>query len=147
MGRRPGEQAPARKSLTPRYLLDTHIWVRWLSAPNKLTREQTRVMDEADRRREPFAISAISLLEAAVLSGRRTRDEISFDDLVERFSSDSAIQTLPLTLEIAIEVEAIGDSLRDPADRAIVATARVHRLKLITSDERIIDSGLVPVIA
>jgi PIN domain nuclease of toxin-antitoxin system len=37
--------------------------------------------------------------------------------------------------------------LRDPADQAIVATARVHRLKLVTSDQRIIESKLVPVIA
>jgi prevent-host-death family protein len=37
--------------------------------------------------------------------------------------------------------------LRDPADRAIVATARVHRLRLITADRRIIDSKLVTVIA
>lgn len=35
---------------------------------------------------------------------------------------------------------------RDPADRAIVATARVHRLRLVTSDQRIIESKLVPVI-
>ena len=49
-------------------------------------------------------------------------------------------------MEIAGEVAAMGDSLRDPADRAIVATARVHRLKLITSDQRIIESGLVSVI-
>jgi PIN domain nuclease of toxin-antitoxin system len=31
-------------------------------------------------------------------------------------------------------------------DRVIVATARTHRLKLVTSDQRIIDSQLVPVI-
>lgn len=130
-----------------RYLLDTHILVRWLSTPNKLTREQTRVMDEGVRRREPFAISAITLLEVAVLSGRRTRDEIPFAELLDRFGSHPAIQTMPLTLEIAVEVAAIGAGLRDPADRAIVATARVHRLKLITSDQRIIASGLVPVIA
>jgi PIN domain nuclease of toxin-antitoxin system len=47
---------------------------------------------------------------------------------------------------VAAEVSAIGGTLRDPADRAIVATARVHRLKLLTSDERIIDSGLITVI-
>jgi PIN domain nuclease of toxin-antitoxin system len=36
--------------------------------------------------------------------------------------------------------------LRDSADRTIVATARVHRLRLLTSDRRIIDSKLVSVI-
>jgi PIN domain nuclease of toxin-antitoxin system len=35
--------------------------------------------------------------------------------------------------------------LLDPADRTIVATARVHGLRLVSSDRRIIDSGLVTV--
>jgi PIN domain nuclease of toxin-antitoxin system len=125
--------------------VDTHILVRWLDTPHKLSREQLRVLREAARRSEPIAISGITLLEIAVLSGRRSLREIPFDKLIDKLSSDSTIQTLPLTPEIAGEVAAIGGSL-DPADRAIVATARVHRLKLITSDERIIDSGLVPVI-
>jgi hypothetical protein len=36
--------------------------------------------------------------------------------------------------------------LRDPADRAIVASARVHNLRLVTSDRRIIESKLAPVV-
>jgi PIN domain nuclease of toxin-antitoxin system len=49
-------------------------------------------------------------------------------------------------VDVAAEVAAIGGSLRDPADRATVGTARVRRLRLVTSDQRIIDSGLVPVV-
>jgi PIN domain nuclease of toxin-antitoxin system len=52
---------------------------------------------------------------------------------------------LPLTYEVALEVASLA-ALRDPADRAIAATARVHRLRLVTSDLRIVASGLVPVI-
>jgi PIN domain nuclease of toxin-antitoxin system len=37
--------------------------------------------------------------------------------------------------------------LRDPSDRAIVATARVRNLRLLTSDQRIIGSNLVAVVA
>ncbi len=55
-------------------------------------------------------------------------------------------QILPLTVEIASEMALMGRALRDPADRAMVATARVHRLKMLTSDQRIIDSRLVAVI-
>jgi len=36
--------------------------------------------------------------------------------------------------------------LRDPVDSAIVATARVHGLKLLTADQRIIQSKLISVI-
>jgi PIN domain nuclease of toxin-antitoxin system len=52
---------------------------------------------------------------------------------------------LPLTYEVATEAASLANP-RDPADRAIVATARVHRLRLVTSDQRIIESKLVPVI-
>jgi PIN domain nuclease of toxin-antitoxin system len=46
---------------------------------------------------------------------------------------------------VALDVAALR-VLRDPADRAIAATARVHRLRLVTSDQRIIESKLVPVV-
>ena len=56
------------------------------------------------------------------------------------------LQVLPVTFEIASEVASMGRALQDPADRAIVATACVHRLTLVTSDQRIIESKRVPVI-
>jgi PIN domain nuclease of toxin-antitoxin system len=107
-----------------------------------------RVLRDAVRRHEPVAISAITLLEIAVLFGEgRTRSEIPLNELLNEFDSNPAFQIIPLTVEVAAEVAALGGSLRDPADRAIVSTARVRRLGLITSDRRIIDSGLVPVVA
>jgi PIN domain nuclease of toxin-antitoxin system len=51
---------------------------------------------------------------------------------------------LPLTVDVAIESEQLGDSFPpDPADRLIAATARVHDLTLITSDRSIRKSGAV----
>ena len=135
------------KPLSPRLLLDTHIAVRWLAEPNKLSREQKRALEQTVNRNEPVAICAITLLEIAVLlRDRGTRMEISPRDLLAQIDTNPAIQVLPLTLEIAIEVAAIGNSLKDPADRAIVAAARVHRLTLVTSDQRVIDSKLVATI-
>ncbi|MEO8368265.1 MAG: PIN domain-containing protein, partial [Candidatus Solibacter sp.] len=60
--------------------------------------------------------------------------------------SNPIFRILPITTEIAREVAALRDALRDPGDTAIVATARVHHLWLLTSDQPIIDSSLVPVI-
>jgi PIN domain nuclease of toxin-antitoxin system len=60
--------------------------------------------------------------------------------------TNPAIRIIPLTADVVHEVAAIGDALRDPADRVIVATARIHRLRLLTADQRIIDSDLVSVI-
>jgi PIN domain nuclease of toxin-antitoxin system len=133
--------------LNPRYLLDTHILVRWLAEPKRLSREQIRVLRDAAHRRELIAISAMSLLEIAIVfGGESARSLVYAQTIFDAISSNPAIEIIPLSFEIASEVAAIGKTLRDPADRAIVATARVGRLKLITSDERIVASGLVGVI-
>jgi PIN domain nuclease of toxin-antitoxin system len=132
--------------LRPRLLLDTHIVVRWLTNPKKLSREQSRVLESAIRQAEPLTLSAISLLEIALLgSGGKLGLKVALEELFEDLQSP-VFQILPLTYEVAAEVVSLG-VLRDPADRAIVATARVHRLRLVTSDQRITESKLVAVVA
>jgi len=131
--------------LLPRFLLDTHILVRWLIEAKRFSREQLRLIEGAVRRNEPLALSAISLIEIAGLTSLgklRLRIEEVFADL----QSNSLLHVLPLTYEIALEVASLGRVLPDPADRTIVATARVHRLRLITSGRRIAECGLVPVV-
>lgn len=89
----------------------------------------------------------MSLVEIALLFGRdSTRMKKSAAEMFGDLSDNTVLSLFPITLEIASEVATLGDALRDPADRTIVATARVHRLKLVTSDQRIIESGLVPVV-
>jgi PIN domain nuclease of toxin-antitoxin system len=128
-------------------MLDTHVLVRWLADPKKLSRHQTRVLDEAVRRGEQVALSAVTLLELAILlTGDSPRIHANPIELFSELTSNPAFLILPLTVEVAIEVVLLGHLLRDPADRAIVATARVHRLGLLTSDQRIIESKMVSVI-
>ncbi len=88
----------------------------------------------------------MTLLEIAVLlSGGSTRIKSSVSDLFASFEDEASIQILPLSIRVAAEAGMLV-GLRDPADRAIVATARVHGLRLLTSDQRIIEANLVPVI-
>jgi PIN domain nuclease of toxin-antitoxin system len=133
--------------LKPRFLLDTHIVVRWLSDPRRLSREQTRVLEDVARTGEPIALSGITLLEIAVVFGSgRHRMRSTPAELLSTLDANPAFQVLPITVDIATEVATMGGSLSDPADRAIVATARVHRLRLITADRRVVESHLVPVV-
>jgi PIN domain nuclease of toxin-antitoxin system len=130
----------------PRLLLDTHVLLRWLFEAKKLSGPQLRAVESAVRRGEPVAVSAISLLEIAVLgSGERPRLKTSLEEFFQTLNSNSNLRILPLTGEVALDVASLS-VLRDPADRAIVATARVHRLRLVTSDQRIIESKLVQVV-
>jgi PIN domain nuclease of toxin-antitoxin system len=128
-----------------RFLLDTHILIRCLTEPAKLSRDQLRVIERAAGSDEYVAISDVTLLEIAFLLSAG-RLQVSINDLLGEFDNRPAIRILPVTPEIASDVVSLIHSLRDPLDAAIVATARVHGLRLLTSDRRIIDSGLVPVI-
>jgi PIN domain nuclease of toxin-antitoxin system len=131
--------------MLPRLLLDTHVAVRWLIEARRLSQEQVRALERAVRRSEPVALSAISLLEIAVLTSEG-KLRLPLVDFFDELQANPLFRILPLTFEIASEVASLGRTLRDPADRTIVATARVHRLRLVTSDQRIIGSKLVPVV-
>ena len=132
--------------MNPRFLLDTHILLRWLYAPGKLSREQCRVIEDAERRGECVGVSAFSLLEIVLLNEGRQRLSVSLDQVFHELDTNPALRIIPLTMDVSREVAALGDSLRDPGDRVIVATARIHRLRLLTADQRIIESNLVAVI-
>jgi len=85
-------------------------------------------------------------LEIALLaSGEKPSLNVSLDEFLQDLNSNPVFRILPLTYEVALDVASLG-ALRDPADRVIAATARVHRLRLLTSDRRIIGSKLVQVV-
>lgn len=65
--------------------------------------------------------------------------ECTVEDFVEVGTADNGLQLLELSPEILIEsVRLPGDMHRDPSDRMLVATARVHGLTLITGDKQIL---------
>lgn len=128
-----------------RFLFDTHILIRCLTEPAKLSRDQLRVIERAAALDERVAISDVTLLEIAFLLSAG-RLQVGMNDLLRDFENRPPIRILPVTPEIASDVVSLIHTLRDPLDAAIVATTRVHGLKLLTSDQRIIASGLVSVI-
>jgi PIN domain nuclease of toxin-antitoxin system len=92
------------------------------------------------------ALSAVSLLEIAVLaSGEKSVLKVPLDEFFRDLNANPVFRILPLTYEVALDAASLS-VLRVSTDRAIAATARVHRLRLVTSDQRIIDSKLVPVV-
>ena len=128
-----------------RYLLDTQAWL-WSVLDHPRLSRRVRARLKAVPPEEPIGLAAISLKEAAwhLARGRVVVDE-SFGPWplwLRAAASSSLLQVLPLTVDVAIESEHLGESFPpDPADRLITATARVHDLTLITSDRLIRKSG------
>lgn len=135
-----------RASLTP-LLLDTHAWVWWLTRPERLSRKQRTAIERVRRAaRQPLLVSVISCWEVALLAHRgRLRFSLAPDEWLTRATSIPGLEVVPLSLSIigtAVRIE----SLRDPADQLVVATALERGARVVTSDARIVDSDVVSVV-
>ena len=119
-------------------VLDTHIWVWWVHGNEKLTYEQFEFIQENEN--DEIGISVISLWEIAKLvENGRLELPTSLEKWFSQALSYPGVQIIELTPEIAAESTRLpGEFHRDPADQIIVATARILKCKLVTSDERIL---------
>jgi len=116
-------------------LLDTHVWLWWLTGAGRLPPAQRRALDAAAQR-EPPAISAISLWEAQMLVARgRLQPTEDFARWIERVAGPEVVTILPIDVEVIQALHGLPSTFHgDPADRIIVATARAHALRLATHD-------------
>lgn len=129
-------------------VLDTHVLLWWFSDSKRLSRGQLRALSKVSAD-NPAHVSDISLWEIATLAQLgRIRLKMPLREWLDNALEPPWVELHAISPAIAVEVAALPASFhRDPGDRIIVATARVLGARLLTLDEAIIDSGLVPVIA
>jgi PIN domain nuclease of toxin-antitoxin system len=122
-----------------KYLLDTHALVWALDNPEQIPARCRRLLLE--RTSLPLGIAAISLWEIATKAsaGKLILDK-PLGDWLAAAVRPPFVTILPLDERVAVESSQLPAPFhRDPADRMIVATARVHGLTLLTKDEAIRD--------
>ena len=125
------------------HLLDTHTILWTLEDDVRLGQAARKIVSKAVS--HELAISALSLLEISMLIEKR---RIQLDgapiDFLKKI--ESTFTVISIDAIIANEAMSIPLSHGDPFDRVIVATARSQGLTLLTKDQAITQSGLVPVI-
>ena len=126
-----------------RVLLDTHALLWWIEGKGHLSGPQARAIGRADPE-HPLLVSDITLWEIAMLQTLgRIALELPLRDWLERAVAPPLVQRQGISPAIAAEVASLPESFHhDPADRILVATARVLGATLITSDRRILESKL-----
>jgi PIN domain nuclease of toxin-antitoxin system len=121
-----------------RLLLDTHIWLWGLLDPEKLNRRVARALEDTDNE---LWLSPISVWELMMLVDKgRIVLKSDVDVWIAEAFETAPLKEATITNDIARETKSVRLPHRDPADRFLVATARVLDLTLVTADERLIGS-------
>ena len=120
-----------------KHLLDTGVWLRAVNQPQTIPAGALRLLQTP---REMFGLAAISLWEVGkkVQAGKLSLPK----DLPGWFADALApnIELLALTGDVVTDAMRLPEfPNRDPADELIVATARVHKLTLLTTDTKLKD--------
>ncbi len=126
------------------YLLDTHILLWWFETGDRLTRRERRILTGAGPE-APLLVSDISLWEIATLAELgRIRLALPLRAWLEQATAPPLVRRCGISPAVAAEVAALPPTFhRDPADRILVATARLLGATLLTRDRRILQAGLV----
>jgi PIN domain nuclease of toxin-antitoxin system len=126
------------------YVTDTHPLVFWSSnRKRRLGRRARRILQETEQGKHSIIVPIVVLEEINRLVEKKlVRLDVPFRRWAEELERSPNFQVQVYTLEVLLESVSLG-AIRDPADRAIVATARHLRCPLITADEIIQDGDWV----
>lgn len=127
-----------------RPLLDTHAWVWWICGDSRLAPRERQALDNLPPSERPV-LAEISLWEVAMLVERgRLELDIDLERWLALASAPATVELARVTPAVAAEVARLPEKFhRDPADRLIVATARVKKLPVLTRDRRITSARVV----
>lgn len=124
-------------------LLDTHIWL-WY-AEGVAGRLSPAILAAIDRSRieHRLHVNAVSVWEVGMLCAKgKISLSAPVHEWVRRTMSMPGIRLQALDAETALESTQLpGSPHGDPADRFLIAAARIHGLCLVTADKKICAYG------
>lgn len=117
------------------HLLDTNVWLFGYATPEAIPETIQNLLNASDTL---FGLCAISLWE---VGKKHQIGKLHLKKDLTVWLNDALaanIQVLQITPEVVANAMALPDfPNRDPADELIVATARVHKLTLLTADTKL----------
>ena len=122
-------------------LLDTHVWLWYAEGVAEQLRPASIRRLEDARRGDGLIVSAVSVWEIGMHAARgRIQLALPFRTWVDKALSVPGIRLAPLDAAVAAESTLLpGEPQGDPADRFLIATARIHGIVLATRDARILE--------
>ena len=120
-------------------VLDTHVWVLFVSNPELLSKRAKRSLDTS-MEEKGILISSISTWEVALLvAKKRLQLTLSVTDWIAKSEALPFITFIPVDNSVAIKSVNLPQPLHnDPADRIIIATAISMGVPLVTKDKKLL---------
>ena len=124
-----------------RLLLDTHVILWSVAEPERFP---PQVAAELESESNELWFSPISVWEILLLA-EKGHVSLGSDStkVIRDLVQEAPLKEAALNLEVAIQSRFVNLPHQDPADRFLVATAKVYDLILVTADTRIINSEAV----
>jgi PIN domain nuclease of toxin-antitoxin system len=120
-------------------LLDTHVFLWWFAAPERLGRRATRIIGDG---RNELLLSAASCWEIAI---KAAMGKLVLPEPVERYVpgrlAAQGIGALAVLPAHALRVASLPHLHRDPFDRLLVAQALIEDLPLLSADSQLAAYG------
>ncbi|MHB1567437.1 MAG: type II toxin-antitoxin system VapC family toxin [Acidiferrobacter sp.] len=126
-------------------LLDTHVWIWYAEGRARQLSYNLLAAIEQARLDNCLYVSTISVWEIGMLCAK---EKISLSapvsEWIRRGLRMPGLRLLLLDAETALESTQLPDRPHgDPADRFLIAAARIHGLRLVTADRKITEYGKV----
>lgn len=123
-------------------VLDTHVWVWLVIGDPTLSSDALRAIERAASD-GAVLVPAIAVWEVTMLEARR---RLILNQPIAQWINEAlaapGLNLAPLSPDVAVESMRLPTPFHnDPADRMIVATARVADATLVTRDRKILDYG------
>lgn len=114
-----------------RYLVDTHIFIWWISGDRKLKSSVKDVLRDPSNQ---VYVSVVSGLEIAI---KKRTGKIRLKTSLKEFFKKSGFSVLDISLPHVLELDKLPSYHKDSFDTILVAQARKEDITLVTEDPKI----------
>ncbi len=117
-------------------LLDTHALIWWTLSPSELSKKARAACSEIEK--NSGYISSISIWEIGIkIMNKKLDIGMPVSDYLEKLKMMNLLNIIPVDEKIWVESLMLDWVNRDPADRVIVATAKINNLSILSKDSKI----------
>jgi len=115
-------------------LLDTHTFIWWASAPEKLSE---KVLAAFENTENSLILSVASAWEMQIKSHLgKLRLDMPLKELIKSQEKENDLKILPVELKHTYELNTLPSIHKDPFDRLLIAQSNLEGLTLVSKDSK-----------